>query len=860
MFRRLEAFSAEGDYITSQQTHYDTIPNLFPSATSGLAGFNKAIRTTDTIGAKYQTSAVKNPDQIFTQIPSANLVKRNTACVTGSIDDLIAGKSSKDPIGCGWLYSRPPSGTAIPALSQGALGDKNGPIKAFVQPQYRQWFFDLQEAKKTALIDKCKALKACTDVDSAVFNGVCGLCIDTHQGVPIDAVGKPLYPDATCGTIITDKSKCPPEGPQGMIDRTCEPVNGRLSLDCLHRTVLSGGCGEKGALALSLAGSQNDVANLSGSYSVKLYNRQANPVIDMTAFTGGRTTVDKVLQETRQIVANKQQPATSAIGAAARDLCLQRGLINGYDSCSELNDSSTGPFDMRCLQQLFLKAGGNQKGSAYPNFNNMSNYNNIGTIGQIKQYWAKRIVQMKSANDGFFDYQTQSKAMQEMLGIKPDALIIRTPYKQGVEVFWFVTVPNDPRKVAGFLRRTVENKLIQIDPKPSGAPQVFGAPYRCMLQMTDLRAPVDFSAKFSVLVDDGFWISVNNPAAIDEEAMQKYGTVDKPGLFENLGLQAPTQYNSVACTPFHAATPNIMKLYHEDAGGGWEAFKFGVNACVGTPKIDSMYLSLTCEPRAPFLSFEVSQRGRFEELRNPGLFNQFIKLVGVEYPRASTDERTFVPGKKAFVLINPARSEIDLKNIAYQSWKTLTVALRIQSTTSDKESLIELACGPVGSWYFNVIAIRNGENRVQLQIQCNVGNGVQIIPTDFYCNVQGWYLLQINNIGNGFLLCCDTINTIIANKRMTTQSVVISAGKQLWLENATWNPTPGQNYEVCNVSLGTAIHKPMGWSGMYGTGLFTYHLAWVHFFQDTANDNDIYRDAMTNWVYTQFPSEYDKYS
>ena len=593
MFRRLEHFSTESDYITSQQTHYDTIPNLFPSATSGLPGFNEAIRTTDTTGAKYQRPAVKNSDHIFKQIPSADLVKRNTACATGSIDDLIASKSSKDPIGCGWLYSRPPSGSAVPALSQGALGDKNGPIKAFIQPGYKQFFFDLQEAKKTALIDKCKALKACTDVDSAVFNGVCGLCIDTHQGVPIDAVGKPLYADATCGTIITDKNKCPPEGPQGMIDRTCEPVNGRLSLDCLHRTVLSGGCGEKGALALSLAGSQNDVENLSGSYSVKLYNRQANPVIDMTAFTGGRTTVDKVLQETRQIVANKQQPATSAIGAAARDLCLQRGLINGYDSCSELNDSSTGPFDMRCLQQLFLKAGGNQKGSAYPNVNNMSNYNNSGTIGAIKQYWAGLIVKMKGATDGFFDYQEQSKAMQEMLGIKPDALIIRTPYKQGVEVFWFVAVPNDPHKVAGFLRRTVESKLIQFDAKPSGAPQIYGAPYRCMLQMTDLRAPVDFSATFSVLVDDGFWVSVNNPATIDEEAMQKYGTIDKPGLFENLGLQGPTQYNSVACTPFNAATPNIMKLYHEDAGGGWEAFKFGVNACVGTPKIDSMYLSST---------------------------------------------------------------------------------------------------------------------------------------------------------------------------------------------------------------------------------------------------------------------------
>jgi hypothetical protein len=50
------------------------------------------------------------------------------------------------------------------------------------------------------------------------------------------------------------------------------------------------------------------------------------------------------------------------------------------------------------------------------------------------------------------------------------------------------------------------------------------------------------------------------------------------------------------------------------------------------------------------------------------------------------------------------------------------------------------------------------------------------------------------------------------------------------------------------------------WSAMYATGACNYDLAWVHLFDSVTNDNDIYRDAMSNWIYTQFPSSYDTYS
>jgi hypothetical protein len=867
MFRRLaEGFSSLDDFAQSQQSRFNAYPNMIPSATSGLKGFDNAIRTSNTYGTDYQEYPIRNPNDIFVQTKSSALRTSASACNSTDIDELIRQKDPSAQIGCGWMYTPPNKNSPYPLASRGALGDANGPYPIDDLPAHKKWFFDLQEAKKTMLLDKCKALKACTDLDSAVFNGICGFCTDTNQGVPIDAVGKPLYndPRATCsdGALVTSKGSCPQpsvDGPRPMIDRTCEPVNGRLSLDCLHQTVLSGGCSDKGALAIAL-GSQGSITRLSTGDSVSIYNRVANPPLTIGLFTGGNTTVNTVLQEVRQLTANTSNAANTALGAAARDLCLKQGAINGYNRCAELSDASSGPYDMNCLQLFFLTVGGSQRGSAYPSPATMSTYNTMSSIGAIKQYWQGLLGKMKG-RDGFVDYATQKDALKQMLGIVPEEMIVRAPYKQGVEVFWFVPSVMNPSRVNGFLRRTIEPTIVQFQAGPSNVPQIGGLAYGCMLQLTDLRAPADFSTRFEVNVDDGFWIAVNQPAAIDEKAMaQAFQTVDVPGFFENLGLQGPTTYQSRSCTAFHSATPNIMKLFHEDAGGGWASFKFKAIGCEGKPVLeDSMYLSLTCEARAPFLQFEVSPRSKFEELRNPGVFNQFITSWGTDM-HTRTDEQTNVPGKKSFVRINSASSMINLENIAYQSWKTMTAAMRFQSMPV-KETIIALACGPAGSWFCNLIATPINGSTAGIQIEYKIADGpFQYRPTSFQIALNAWYLFRVDNIGTGFVIYCDSISNITTNKGSYGYNLAISGSKQLWDANATWSPTPGQVSQACNIMFGTDKYRQKGWAAMYGSGAFTYDIAWVHFFDGAVNDNDLYRDVMSNWIYTQFPSNNSTYS
>lgn len=890
MFRRLaEAIRGEEnftssdphvDYINKQSTYFDTLPNIIPSATSGLPGFDKAIQSVDPLGSNLQQHAVSHPNEIFRPDLSPSLAKLASDCATSTVDQLIAMKNPAVGMGCGWMYTPPNRDSPYPLVSKGAIGNAKGPMPGFDNVSYKKWFFDLQEAKKVALIDRCKAMKACTDTDQEAFKGMCGYCTDTNQGVPVDNVGRPLYPNdpmskCTPDHIITTSDRCPkpnPQGPQPVIDRTCEPVNGRLSAACLHRQVLSAGCTDAGSLAIALNGSpppNNFVQNIQDGDAVKLYNRTANPPLNLDIFRQGQATVNQVLQEVRQLAANTNQPSNSAKGAASRDLCLQRGAVRGYDSCANLPDGQPPPFELACLQQIFLKMGGQPAGTAYPQANNLQDYNNMGTLGAVKQYWSNLIAKMKKS-DGFADlganrfmetfagsqgYDTQRDALIKVLGISPEKGIKRAPYTQGVEVFWFVLPPGPQgiNKVNGFLKRTIERDWVQLQPGPSRISQLGGLGYGCMVQMTDVRVQNDVSVKYRVQVDDGFWIATNQPADIDKRAMQaQWASADEPGLFESLGYQGPTWYNSNAATVYRASKPNITKIFFEDAGGGWNSLQL-----VMTPAFTPQLYSLTCEANAPFLTYEVGPKsGSWEELRNPGLFGQFMGAVNPDY-HTRTDEKANVPGAKAFMRMNGASSALNMPNIAFQSWKTMTFAVRFQSMPV-QETLCHLFMGGVSNESFALVAVPiNGSTaavRIDKMFHTNGGN----INAPWRLNVGVWYLFVIHNRKTSFEVSCNSFDGYLSSRGVGQVVQVASNGQAMWKENATWNPAPGQNSQPCNLLFGGGLFKGQ-WGGVYGSSAFTFDMAWVHFFDKEASGDEIVRECKADWVYTQFPDSFDNY-
>jgi len=865
MFRKLaEAFEApQSQYINQQNQYFNTLPNINLSATSGLKGFDVAIQSVDTLGTQYQQPAVKYPNDIFMTDASSNLSAQAKQCASSSIDQLIAIKNPNASIGCGWQYTPPNPGSPYPNVSQGALGTTAGPMPEFASENYKKWFFDLQMAKKQMLLDKCKALKACGDVDSDVFNGVCGYCTDTNQGVPVDSVGQPLYggdPLGSCNptSIVISSANCPPppqpgSGPQPVVDKTCVPVNGRLSADCLYSKLLSAGCSDNGTLAIALATPSNPsnyIQSIASGSAVKLYNRVANPPLNLDVFNQGATTVDVVLREARNLAGNASQPANTALGAAARDLCLQSGAVNNFDFCSDLTDSTPPPFDVGCLQKLFLKMGGQPAGGAYPSQTTIQTYNNMGSLGAVKQFLNQLKANLNSA-----DYNTQRGAMIQLLGITPERLINRAPYTQGIEVIWMLARPGFTNQIWGILKRTIETGFVQFSgtsPIPQLASTYPGFnQYAAMIQMFDLRCTADFSTKFQVTVDDAFWIAVNQPANLDLGALTSVSGQDQVGFFSNMLIQGPTTYASNSCSNYFAATPNITKMYYSDGGGGGHTFQLGFNVCSGQLNFQPPYCSLTLESGAPYLNFEVTPTGDgFDDTRNPGLYAALITPVSLDY-HYRTDERNFVPGNKGFVRMTNNRSSINLQNIAYQAWGTCTFAFRLQSMPV-KDAIFSFTVNK----YFMIIYLQpvNGST-AQLYISTNLSQdgSTRTLQTGFTFNLNTWYLMEVAQNPTSFDIYCDTFDQIKQNGNFRSGNYyqVANSGQITTTAN---NGLYQQGVYSCNVGVGGPLSGQQ-----YANGVFQFDLAWIHFFDYYIGPPAVVKEVNSSWIFTDFPTSLNTY-
>jgi len=895
MFRRLaESFQGGGilndhaNYIQEQDKYFKSLPNMIPAAMSGIPSFDKAIETTDPLRTnKIQEHAIEYPNDIFRAVPDPGLAAIAGECMAGSLDSLISSKNPKDRIGCGWLYTPPPANSPYPTLSKGFIGKIDKPLKAFNPPSYKQWFFDLEAAKKQVLLDKCKALKSCTDLDGSVFKEDCGFCLNTNQGVPISKTGQPLYPSDPLGgcdveAIVRSRDQCPPPpppppGPAPIVDRTCDPIGGRLGAECIRRQVLAAGCNERGALALALSGSPspNDyMSNLRDSAALKMYQRVSQPPLNLELFAQGRATAQKVLEEARQLVGNTSKPEASGLGLAARDLCLRRGTFERYDICSEIADSQTPPYDLSCLQRLFLKMGGNSSGNKYPSSKNHNFYNSFGTWGEVKQYIQKMYNDMYAntpsgpLKEGFQDqgtkYETQRQAMAGLIGVNIERAIQRVPYRQGIEVFFFVLVPQwhlgRPPTVRGFLRRTVERDFVQLQPGPSRVSQIGGGPCAGMIQLTDIRAQQEASVKFQVNIDDGFWISVNQPNERLRRAMWEINA-DEAGLFQNNWYQGPTWYGSQACTPFTSSKPNIFKAFFQDAGCGWNSFLMNTTACNGPNPFQKPYYSLTLEERAPFLSWEVNMaNGNFEEKRLPEAFGQWIDGNHIFGHTVFTrkDDRQTVPGKKGFIRMNNIRSLIDMYSIAFQSWKTMSFAVRFQSMPV-KDTLVKIA---PGRGYLSLVANPNGSS-ISISIETNFGGGARTLPFRSGFQLNRWYLFFVINKGTGFdVYANDVDDTVRSNGKSGNFGYVsVDHNAPMFQANETFFPQGGSGQPAGQCWLIWGAQRHRGMEGVYGTSAFEYDLAWIHFFDYFTEyaRGDLYRDCLGDWKYTQFPIEYQKF-
>jgi hypothetical protein len=560
-----------------------------------------------------------------------------------------------------------------------------------------------------------------------------------------------------------------------------------------------------------------------------------NPPLDIVAFAQPVPTMRNALKEhvSRLAAATTSQPATSAIGAAARDLCLQRGAIDQFDFCSELADGTLPPFDMNCVRKLFLAASGNPAGALYPTPATMaSTYNTKPNWKAVKDFITGLRARASGSVDGFVDigtatrnkYNQQATALQELRGILPEQLGNRPPAVPGVEMFWFDTRTNV------LLNVTLDSYFPTYSWDAGPIPQAFGRRSHVQFTgLTDVRVSQPTSMKFKFITDDGVIMTLNKP--ID---MNGPNSVDTADTFAANFIQGAREYANKTCWSMTPAQPNIMKVYWHDKGGGHHTFKLTGSVCSGIEYKTIPGLTLTRELNGPILQFENTPRGDFGDLRMPEFFafNKFGNGKNNVQVNAKADDKLRTPGKNGFVRMTGGQSFLALKNLSMTAWTAMTFVFSLQKAPMNDTLLSMRMTG--GGQFIQVYLTQSTGDEYIVNYSSNVGGTTTTQSTGVRLSMKTWYMGVIQQVG-----VPATSISIVFNK---LDSVKATADD--------WHRQTGRGLSITNrgATITNAPEQTEIVMGTQSSGNMQWDLAWWHVFNTDIRGSVLQRDAHNDWL------------
>ena len=396
-----------------QQKFKDTLPNVLYTNDTNLDIANLTKTAMPRLSSS--TTPLKNEWKQAT-VHTALEKTRHAACENVGNGDqfshlasLASSVDRNDPLRCGWVYN-----TANYTQGRGALGTKSGPSS--LSEASGKWMWDLNAAKKKYHTDICDSITNCGDIGASMYQGRCGWCKKSGKAVPVSG-GEALYPfsvKTACPTkkLVTDSTKCR----EGFVNPSaCTPLeNGALPRDCLLQKIIGAGCNDAGSMYQALkSGSDNDyLSQLRQQQAWSVYQSRAVAPLDETSLKTGKITIATALDNFHSVEQNAASDLQGGLQIAARDLCYKKGALDEYDFCSEILDSTTGPFTLNCLQKAFLTAGGQISARKYPSTSSISYWNSLGTWSAVKSEIQKLFGNTRSS-----DRITQENAMMDFYGI-----------------------------------------------------------------------------------------------------------------------------------------------------------------------------------------------------------------------------------------------------------------------------------------------------------------------------------------------------------------------------------------------------------------------------------------------------------
>ena len=276
------------------------------------------------------------------------------------------------------------------------------------------------------------------------------------------------------------------------------------------------------------------------------------------------------------------------LDVTTRDIYL-KGPVERYDFCTELLDSTPGPFPLQCLQNEFIRQGGQSTGSLYPTDKTLNHWNS-----KVKWLHVKDEIQTIISNTLSPNKKFKENAMMQFygVGLGKEPLAIDPQY--GVEIFWF-THHNDITMPTTFLGRRIRPMITHINNKTQDSGS--------MIFFTSVIVNKWSKAQYRVSSTNGYSLYFNSP--ITRVYNNKITTTTSElASLHNGGnatevssmLQLSPDINRLGGFFYYLKGDTYFKLeiQCEEFGNGWK-------------EIPETNLQLTQEPFAPMVSFEVDR-------------------------------------------------------------------------------------------------------------------------------------------------------------------------------------------------------------------------------------------------------------
>ena len=186
--------------------------------------------------------------------------------------------------------------------------------------------------------------------------------------------------------------------------------------------------------------------------------------------------------------------------------------------------------------------------------------------------------------------------------------------------------------------------------------------------------------------------------------------------------------------------------------------------------------------------------------------------------------------------MNGATSLLHFSSLAYASWGTVTMAIRLMSMPI-KETVMYFR---MGERYYSIVLRPDSGSVAKVLIEHNVAGKPKVLETVFRMELNTWYILMVQNQVTSLRLAVQSVSEM-SRQRGVVSATTVEMGA----------PTTSAISEIigpCSITVGT--QGCVGWPSVYGSTSCFYDVAWVHFFDYVVTANDLYREARADWMYT----------